>query len=382
MILTVTPGINLSSVTGPISKAQLNQLGQPTVALSPGSVVAADTNFSSLRCTDGSYPFYELYNTAAPVDKKFLKLGAANDGWVYLQRINDAYTAVAATLLSWDAANTTNFSFPVAITTANATLATFSGSPGASGFTGIRVQCADASAAAVKIAFLDFANETGTNVAALWTGFETDGSTNLRLLTTPAGSRSGDRRVERVRITGDGNVGIGTNTPAARLHVVGGDALIENNRKLGFLDTAGGYPAMICQSDNNFVFYGTNSTGGGRVIYTCAMRSDTSAFQVNVPLKIGASGVAFKSVLKATVTQTPNGGSPLNAGTLYNVSSTVTGALPGALIVIRGIGSNWQNIQVTAECGTADSVIVYYLNAGSSSFTIGATPLDLYVFNT
>jgi hypothetical protein len=380
MILTVTPGINLSSVSGPISKAQLNQLGQPTVGLVPGSVVAADTNFTSLRITDGVYPFVELKNNSAPTDKKRLRAYVDTFGNVGLARVNDAET-VGTNLLSWNTANTANFSFPVQIT-ANSTVATFSGSTGEAGFTGIRVQCADASAAAVKIAFIDWVNETGQNVAAFWTGFETDGSTNLRFLTTPAGSRSVDRREERVRITGDGNVGIGTNTPAARLHVVGGDALIDNNRKLGFLDTAGGYPAMICQSDNNFVFYGTNSTGGGRVIYTCAMRSNTSPLQVNVPLKIGAAGVPLISVLKATVTQTPNGGSPLSANTLYQVTSTVTGALPGALIVVDFPAQAWPNIQVRAVCSTADSVIVYYLNAGSSSFTIGATPLNLYVFNT
>jgi hypothetical protein len=166
------------------------------------------------------------------------------------------------------------------------------------------------------------------------------------------------------------------------VHIAGGNLVLENSRQLTLLDASGSSPNLIVQGDNNFVFYGTGSTGASRALLQCAMRSDTSPFQVNAPLKIGAAGVAFKSVLKATVTQNPNSGSPLNAGTLYQVTSTVTGALPGALIVIRGIGSNWQNIQVTAECGTADSVIVHYLNAGSSSFTIGATPLDLYVFNT
>jgi hypothetical protein len=380
MILTVTPGINLSSVSGPISKAQLNQLGQPTVGLVPGSVVAADTNFTSLRITDGVYPFVELKNNSAPTDKKRLRAYVDTFGNVGLARVNDAET-VGTNLLSWNTANTANFSFPVQIT-ANSTVATFSGSTGEAGFTGIRVQCADASAAAVKIAFIDWVNETGQNVAAFWTGFETDGSTNLRFLTTPAGSRSVDRREERVRITGDGNVGIGTNTPAARLHVVGGDALIDNNRKLGFLDTAGGYPAMICQSDNNFVFYGTNSTGGGRVIYTCAMRSNTSPLQVNVPLKIGAAGVEFKSVLKATVTQTPNSGSPLAAGTLYQVTSTVTGALPGALIIVKDSLANKPNLVLSAACLSSDSVTVYYLNEGTSSFNWGTQAIDLYVFNT
>jgi hypothetical protein len=106
MILTVTPGINLSSVTGPISKAQLNQLGQPTVALSPGSVVAADTNFTQLKIEDGIYPFLQLKNNSAPVDKKYGRLAVATNGEVRLERINDAYT-VGTVLASWDTSNNT-----------------------------------------------------------------------------------------------------------------------------------------------------------------------------------------------------------------------------------------------------------------------------------
>jgi hypothetical protein len=381
MILTVTPGINLSSVTGPISKAQLNQLGQPTVALSPGSVVAGDTNFTQLRITDGVYPFLQLTNNSAPTDKKRLRAYMETSGTTGLARVNDAEN-VGTNLLSWDVANTANFSFPVAITTANATLATFSGSPGAGGFTGIRVQCADASATNLRTAFLDISNETGTNVASLFGAVATDGSSAVTFSTTPAGSRSSDRRVERVRITGDGNVGIGTHTPAAKLHLAGGDLLLDNNRSIVLRDANGGLPSMLTQSDNNFVFYGTNSTGGARGIFDCLMRSDTSALRINVPLKIGAAGVAFKSVLKATVTQTPNGGAAMGAGSLHQVTSTVTGALPGALIIVVWPASSWPNIQVSAACFTADSVVVYYLNAGSSSYTIGANQLDLFVFNT
>lgn len=112
------------------------------------------------------------------------------------------------------------------------------------------------------------------------------------------------------------------------------------------------------------------------------MQSDTSALQVFAPLKIGAAGVEFKSVLKATVTQTPNSGSPLAAGTLYQVTATVTGALPGALIIVKDSLANKPNLVLSAACLSADSVIVYYLNEGTSSFNWGTQAIDLYVFNT
>jgi hypothetical protein len=360
MILTVTPGINLSSVTGPISKAQLNQLGQPTVALLPGSVVASDTNFTQLRIEDGIYPFLQLKNNSAPVDKKYGRLAVATNGEVRLERINDAYT-VGTVLASWDASNNTTLSGSL---TVNGVIKNVQGTINSGSDAMAWSLCGGSSAPGAA---------TSGGWISLYGGTAA-GSPGIIVF----GNNTGASGV----VTSSGNFGFGTTTPVGRVHIAGGNLVLENSRQLTLLDASGSSPNLIVQGDNNFVFYGTGSTGASRALLQCAMRSDTSPFQVNAPLKIGAAGVAFKSVLKATVTQNPNSGSPLNAGTLYQVTSTVTGALPGALIVIRGIGSNWQNIQVTAECGTADSVIVHYLNAGSSSFTIGATPLDLYVFNT
>ena len=141
MILNVTPGINLNAVSGPISKSQINQLGQPVVTLSPGSVVAGDTNFNYLRIEDGYSPYLQLKNTAAPTDKKVVRSFVYNNGATGIQRINDAETA-ATSLISWDVNNNTYLGAPLTLATATSTLATFSGSPGVSGFFGLRLQAA------------------------------------------------------------------------------------------------------------------------------------------------------------------------------------------------------------------------------------------------
>jgi hypothetical protein len=357
------------------------QTGNAGKLLATNGSTASWTNepsFKSARITDGVYPYAQLTNTGAPTDKKRLRAYVDTIGNTGLARVNDA-EAVSTNLLSWDVANTANFSFPVAITTANATLATFSGSPGPGGFTGIRVQCADVSAAAVKIAFFDFANETGTNVASLWTGFETDGSTNLRLLTTPAGSRSGDRRVERVRFTGDGNVGIGTTNTPERLTVAGNLRLLRAasaDAGILFTDGDGTTPYLVSQADSNFCFYGTTAAGAQRLVWNCAMRSDTSALQVNVPLKIGAAGVAFQSVLKATVSHTIG---TLAAGAFLELTSTVTGAIAGAMVHV-GDGSPF-NLIVRGYVANGNLVSVMYHNPTGSSINAGTRSIDLFVFN-
>jgi hypothetical protein len=179
---------------------------------------------------------------------------------------------------------------------------------------------------------------------------------------------------------GGNNVGIGTPSTTHKLTVAGDVRLLNNTNAILFTDQSGTTPYLQAQADGQFWFYSTTAAGAARPVWNCAMRSDTSPLQVNVPLKIGASGVPLKSVLKSTVTQTPNGGL-LNPGVLYNVASTVTGALPGATIIVPQ-SANRPNIQIAADCFTADTVTVYYLNAGTSSYNIGTVVHDLLVFNT
>ena len=392
MILTVTPGINLSSVTGPISKAQLNQLGQPTVALSPGSVVAADTNFTSLRITDGVYPFLQLTNLSAPTDKKRLRAYVETSGTVGLARTNDA-ESVGFPLASWDVNNNCGINQSVPQAKLHVAGGVVGSSAGSSAEM-FRAEWNNGNVSTLRLS--QVRNSTGGDWTTTTTRLQkfTDATPQGFIEFNPAGLNHGlalgtantsQVNVPVLFVTGaaaGNNVGINTLVPPEKLSVEGNIRVIANNTGILWTDHGGGIPYMICDSNGKFDFTGTNSTGAQRSIWECVMRSNTSPLQVNVPLKIGAAGVALKSVLKATVTQTPNSGSPLAAGTLYQVTSTVTGALPGALIIVKDPGGNLPNIQITAQCGTADSVTVYYLNAGTSSFNLGTVTLDLFVFNT
>jgi hypothetical protein len=81
--------------------------------------------------------------------------------------------------------------------------------PDVNGFVGIRVSNMTAyNAVTEQRAYVDFANGS-VNVSSMHTIMQPDGASDLYFSTTVAGSRVTDRRGERLRITGVGNVGIG-----------------------------------------------------------------------------------------------------------------------------------------------------------------------------
>lgn len=121
-----------------------------------------------------------------------------------------------------------------------------------------------------------------------------------------------------IRIAGTGNVGIGTSEPTSTLDVGGTITLSQNSNSIRFTDTSGSYPRLSMQSDNNFVFYGTNSTGGLRAVYSIIQRSNTSNFSFAVPVTMASSlqlnrnqllrwGANYESTDDANITVTQDG---------------------------------------------------------------------------
>lgn len=118
---------------------------------------------------------------------------------------------------------------------------------------------------------------------------------------------------------------------------VGGD-----NSKLNFVDANGSNPYFICQNDNNFVFYGSNSVGGSRPIWACAQRSNTSPF-------------FFHSTIPVVILNT-------------TVSTSTT---TGALIANGGVGiSGNANIGGFTSLGDNISIKIKRL-AGNTALTQG-----------
>jgi hypothetical protein len=114
---------------------------------------------------------------------------------------------------------TKTFSSYLTVNTNQATMLNLNGS--SNSYLGIAFKMTDASASTQRSSFIDTRNESSIAVSVTAVDILTDGSTDYYISTTPAGLRTSDRRVERLRIKGNGNVGIGIYNPTYKIHIAG-----------------------------------------------------------------------------------------------------------------------------------------------------------------
>ena len=129
-------------------------------------------------------------------------------------------------------------------------------------------------------------------------------------------------------ITTAGGVGIAKKLfVGTDLHTIGNSYLDTNNTSLLFTDVSGTNPRIICQNDDNLIFYGTNAAGADRAIFACGMRSSSSSLIVSVPFNLTdatastsnttgsittAGGIGISDTTEAT--SATNGGTITTAG--------------------------------------------------------------------
>ena len=141
-----------------------------------------------------------------------------------------------------------------------------------SDYQGMQLQVTDASASQTRNVFIDAVNETGAAVANQIGEIQADGGSNWHWSTQPPGNRT-DRRVEALRITSAGRVGINESTPLGKLHVKSSDSganvgasadelVLESSANTGMTILSG----TTSEGAINFGDSGDNNIG--KIVYT------------------------------------------------------------------------------------------------------------------
>ncbi|MCC7184498.1 MAG: hypothetical protein IT509_13165 [Rhodocyclaceae bacterium] len=151
---------------------------------------------------------------------------------------------------------------------------------------------------------------------------------------------------------------------------------VANNLQFGFYDTLGSVAHFRLQSDNNFVFYGTDGSGNPRTIWAVQQRSNTSSL-------ILSPVVTVQNQLRQSISDTvaaagtTRAGASATAGRYIVVTSCTAGVADG-ISLQDGAGSSqtiWNDTADTLKIyGASGSVTIDGGAAGASvSLAAGAT---------
>lgn len=122
------------------------------------------------------------------------------------------------------------------------------------------------------------------------------------------------------------------------------DLLLENNFHMQWHDTHGGIVQFCCQSDNNFVFTNTDSTGAGYAVFAHQGHSTGATFDFFVPLGLstplspGSGGTGAASLRSALIPHTD-----------ATVLDTALAASTGPTTLITAVGLTYYLVCVMAH---------------------------------
>jgi hypothetical protein len=139
----------------------------------------------------------------------------------------------------------------------------------------------------------------------------------------------------------------------------------------GWTDTAGGIPRMRLQTDDNWVWVSTSSTGTDRTVASLAARSDTSEIRWSVPslfngaFRLGPQTMAATGTTIAGATDLP--------GTLCHVTSATAGTQLG----VRALPIDGQVQVVVNE--TAVAINFYPNNSGTAEIDGGGASVPVSI---
>jgi|GEM_PF-3012733 len=235
---------------------------------------------------------------------------------------------------------------------------------------------------------LSFANSIGGKISLFQSGTNYYGigiaSNEMRIFTDQTasditfGTGNATTMTERVRITGDGNVGIGTNAPSRALHI--------NNGKIRIVDGS--------QVNNNFLACDANGVGTWKPIIIKSIYGTIGNAGVNIPyntnnflytncyidLPPGRYSVVVNMLMTPQVVNPTTGGSPANSSFWLrstfseSTSGTITssGDIVGGTLASAGLVGPAKYITLTG------TIIINNSSAGTKRYYYCAGQTEVY----
>ncbi|MBN3036313.1 MAG: hypothetical protein JW861_12075 [Bacteroidales bacterium] len=174
---------------------------------------------------------------------------------------------------------------------------------------------------------------------------------------------------ERIRVTNDGNVGIGTSAPAGKLQVVGDEVRIGSSAAVGFATGDGDiYVSNVLELDGNLYQSGTQRMQNGVIEYVCSESGTLDAagditVMVPNPLYIGGDNLPFHYEVWVSVDYTST----------FPHSLRGTGYLSGMGWKERGAGAGGYTTIASYYQGSVTAITPATINSIYTQFTISSS---------